>query len=146
MKMNRRWPLRGKRKGISGISGIPGSLFAVGLLLGVLYAFIEDFRTHPLAPWTPLLILVILVPGVALSIRSELKAGKEKGTFIKREGRLFFEGSLFKSRIVRVDELQELEDGYLLIFTDAQDRRRELRIDRQTEDLVTLLQELETLR
>lgn len=144
--MNKRWSLRGKRRGISGISGIPGSLFAVGLLLGLIYALSEDFRAHPLAPWTPLLIIVILVPGVALSIHSELKAGKEKGTFIKREDRLSFEGPFFKSRIIRVNKLQKLDDGYLLIFTDEQDRRRELMIDRETEDLASLIDELEGLR
>ncbi len=144
--MEKRWPIGRKGTGVSGIAGLPGTLVAVGLIIGLLYAFNETFRAHPLASWTPLLILVLLIPGVALSVLSELKSGKERGVFIQRGEKLLFEGSLFKSRIVSVEELHEQKEGYDLTFIDEQGRKRELFISRRTKELRSLLDELERLR
>lgn len=144
--MNKRWQVKKRGRGTFRVGGLPTGLVAVGLIIALLYSTSEKFRMSPLASWSPLLILLLLIPGVVFSVYEEIKRGKESGLFIKQGPHLRFEGAFFKSHIVQVVRLSRQDRDFLLVFVDEQGKSREVLIDAKTENLSELIDELEKRR
>lgn len=140
--MNKVWQLGKKRRSLPGLASFPGTIAGIGLLLGLLLFVSEDLRRHPVARWTPLLILALLIPFVILLVRSELSGGAQRSLFRLKEGELTYETARFKSIVLRVQSLKMQGDEYLLVFTDEQERQREVSISAETPDLGSLLSQI----